>query len=81
MQGDYPPQPQGNPYFGRGGKIHKSIEAALGVKICWHFVGGFITDARDDFWSKINNADAFFTSDMNWITKTSTGTGDTPQTA
>lgn len=65
LQGDYPAIPKSNPYFGRGGKIHRLVEKSVRTKVCWHFVGGFINNERQDFWTKIEKADAFFTTPMN----------------
>lgn len=65
LQGDYPAEPKYNPFFSRGAILHKFVESTLQTKICWHFVGSFIEDSRLDFWSKIKNADAIFTSSLN----------------
>lgn len=65
LQGDYPATPKSNPYFGRGGRIHKLVTKSVKTKVCWHFVGGFIDEHRHDFWKKIEQADAFFTTPMN----------------
>ncbi|MDD2680997.1 MAG: hypothetical protein PHE20_02720 [Patescibacteria group bacterium] len=61
----YPAKSRNNPYFGRGGDIHKITEKMTKNKLCWKFIGGFINDERDDFWESIAKADVLFSLPAN----------------